>query len=157
METPDCPVDRVPELVLVSPRDYFYGQSRDGQEAEDLSQDGQASAVGHIVSFIIDLGRSGAIHQCAIGICFSAIERHEQVYLSMPEAGFLHLDGVFYGGSHVQGMHRDGYRGRACVLCMGHDEKNEGWAERRQSGEAKEAMAGRRIFPLAEVNKSAEG
>ena len=100
MEAADRPVARVPELFIVSPHDFIHGQSLDGREAEDLGQDGQASTVGHIVSFITNLGGSGIMYQGAMGIHFSALERDGQVYFSIPEAGFLHLDGVLHGGSH---------------------------------------------------------
>ena len=43
------------------------------------------------------------------------------------------------------------------MLCMDHDEKVEGCDVMWQQGEAGAAMASRRISPLAEANKSAEG
>ena len=113
MEGADRPLARVPELFLVGPHGFVHGQSRDGREAEDLSQ---ASAVGHIVSFVIDLGGSGVIHQGAINIHFSALERDGQIYFFIPKVGFLHLGGILHGGSHGWGMHRDGCRSRACFF-----------------------------------------
>ena len=69
------------------------------------------------MSFTIDLGGSSVTYQGAIGIRSSAIERDGQVYCFMPEAGFLHLDGIFHGGRHGQGVHR-GTNAEAEPVCF---------------------------------------